>query len=446
MKSSLLLLLAIVPLAAADAPATMPTPAATPAPAPVLTLADAQAQALRNHPRLAAAQIQSLIAQESVREARAGFFPTVSGYVSGVEAGNENTRILAGGLNNPSIYDRVAGGLGASQLVTDFGHTQNLTAGSKLEAKAEAQNTVATREQILLNVNIAYFGALQAEAVLNVAGQTLDARQVLVNQVTALASHQLRSELDVSFAQVALDEVQLLQQKAEGDLEAAQANLAAALGYGGGRDPGADPAVPRWQPVEPPPPGPAPGAEAAIVTALNDRPDLLRLRDERDAAARFSRAEKDLNYPTVSLVGALGDAVTYDSHLPQHYAAGGVLLNVPLFTGGLYSARQHAAAFQAQIADENVRDAEDNAGRDVRVAWLNLRTAGQRLVTTEHLLKNAIEADQLAQARYKVGSSSIVELSDAELSRTSAEIGQASARYDVLIARSILDYQMGALR
>jgi outer membrane protein len=418
-------------------------------PAIPLTLPDAEAMALRNHPRVAAAQIQALIAQESVREARAGYLPSVTGYISGVDTGNENTRILAGGLNNPSVYERVAGGLGASQLITDFGHTRNLTAGSKLEAKAEAQNAAATREQILLNVNVAYFAALQAEAVLRVANQTMAARQVLANQVGALASHQLRSQLDVSFAQVAVEQARLLAEKAEGDLAGSEAALAAALGYRGdgssGR-PGDNAPAPRWQPVEPPAEAAPPDADSAIAIAMADRPDLLSLRNQRDAALRFARAENDLNYPTVSLVGAVGDAVQYDNHLPQHYAAGGVLLDVPLFAGGLYTARQHAAAYRAQIADDDLRDAEDNAGRDVRVAWLNLRTTGQGLATTEELLKSAIQADQLAQARYRVGSSSIVELSQAELNRTSAEIGQASARYDVLTARSILDYQMGRLK
>jgi outer membrane protein len=424
-------------LAAADAPSTP------------LTLPDAEAMALRNHPRVVAAQIQALIAEESVQETRAGYLPTITGFASGVDTGNENTRILAGGINNPSVYERVAGGLDASQLITDFGHTQNLTSGSKLEAKSEAQNAAATREQILLNVNVAYFADLQAEAVLRVAKETVAARQILVDRVTALASHQLRSSLDVSFSQVALEQAQLLLQRAEGDLEGAQASLAAALGYRGdgssGR-PGDNAPTPRWQPTEPAAAGAPPDADSAIALAMSDRPDLLSLRSQRDAALRFARAEDDLNYPTVSLVGAIGDAVQYDNHLPQHYAAGGVLLNVPLFTGGLYTARQHAAAYRAQIADENLRDAEDNAGRDVRVAWLNLRTAGQGLVTTEELLKNAVQADQLAQARYQVGSSSIVELSQAELNRTAAEIGQASARYDVLAARAMLDYQMGLLK
>jgi outer membrane protein len=446
MKRLLLLLLAsaigtpVAGLAAAEESEPPTTP---------LTLPDAEAMALRNHPRVAAAQIQALIAQESVRESRAAYLPSVTGYVSGVDTGNENTRILAGGLNNPSVYDRVAGGLGASQLITDFGHTQNLTAGSKLEAKAEAQTAAATREQILLNVNVAYFAVLQADAVLRVANQTVSARQVLGHQVGALAAHQLRSQLDVSFAQVAIEQARLLAEKAEGDLEGSEAALAAALGYRGdassGR-PGDNAPPPRWQPVEPPAQALPPDADGAIAIAMSDRPDLQSLRSRRDAVLRFAQAEDDLNYPTVSLVGALGDAVHYDSHLPQHYAAGGVVLNVPLFAGGLYSARQHTAAYRAQIADDDLRDAEDNAGRDVRVAWLNLRTAGQGLVTTEELLKNAVQADQLAQARYRVGSSSIVELTQAELTRTSAEIGQASARYDVLAARSILDYQMGRLK
>ena len=203
----------------------------------------------------------------------------------------------------------------------------------------------------------------------------------------------------------------------------------------------------RWQPVEPAPPPPAPAdLNDAVDAALRDRPDLQRLRDQRDAALRFARAENDLSYPTLSAVGAVGDAVHYDVHLPQHYAAGGVQLSVPLFTGGLNSARQHAASLRAEAADDAIRDAEDGADRDVRVAWFNFRTAGQRLLTSDELLTSAVQSDQLAQARYKVGSSSIVELSQGELNRTSAEIGQASARYDLLIARSILDYQMGVLR
>jgi outer membrane protein len=411
--------------------------AADSVPVELLTLRDAQAQALRNHPRLLAAQIQAIVAQEGVKVAQSGFFPTIQAYLTAVDAGNENTRILAGALNNPSIYDRMAGGLGVSQLITDFGHTRNLAAGSKLQARAEAENTEATREQILLSVNVAYFAALQARAVLKVANQTLATEQLLADRVKALASNQLKSELDVSFAMVGFEQALLVKQKAQGDDGAAQAVLNAALGL---HEPH------RFELADVPPSNTVPTDDAAlIVAALHVRPDLVRLRYERDAAMRYARAEYDLNYPTLSAVGAIGDSPDHDVHLPEHYAAAGVQLSLPLFEGGLYTARQHQAEMRARIADENLRDAEDTAVRDVQVARLNFSTADQRYRTTEQLVSHADKAFELAEARYRQGSTSIVELSEAQLNATTAEIALAGARYDALIQMAILDFQTGSL-
>jgi outer membrane protein len=60
-------------------------------------------------------------------------------------------------------------------------------------------------------------------------------------------------------------------------------------------------------------------------------------------------------------------------------------------------------------------------------------------------VRNAAEAYDLAAARYKIGSSSIVELSQAQLSLTSAQIASSNARYEVLIQQAGLDYETGAL-
>src|SRR6185437_13280971 len=160
----------------------------------VLTLADAEKLALKNHPRIAAANYRVLAAEEVTRESRAGFFPQANLYGSAVGADSTETRIEAGGLNNPSIMDRAAGGVGVSQLITDFGRTANLTASSKLRAQAESQNANTTREQVLLSVDVDYFSALEAQAVMNVARQTLDTRQLLVDQVVVLASNKLKSD------------------------------------------------------------------------------------------------------------------------------------------------------------------------------------------------------------------------------------------------------------
>jgi outer membrane protein len=406
---------------------------------PLLTLADATKLALQNHPQIAAANYRALAAQEVVKETRAGYFPIVNAYADVVGANDEGTRIMAGGLNNPSVYDRDAGGLAVSQLITDFGHTANLTASSKFQAHAESQNANATREQVLLQVNVSYFGALEAHAVLHVAQQTFDTRQLLLDQVSLLASNKLRSELDVSFARVAVQEGKLLLQKAQNDTDDAMTSLSTALGY---REPQSFQLTESSQSVL----SNTNDVSKLVEMALTERPELLSLRDEHDAALRFAKSQRDSRLPTISAVGMAGDAPTHDSVLPDKYAVGGIELSLPLFAGGLYTARQHEAELKAQADDELLRAAEDNIVQDVHLAWLNVNNALEQLQTTEELVRNAAEAYDLAEARYKIGSSSIVELSQAQLSLTSAQIANTNARYDVLIQQANLNYQTGALR
>ncbi len=406
--------------------------------ATALSLADAEKIALQNHPQIASANYRALAAQEAVTETRAGYYPDVNLYGDAVGAENEDARILAGSLNNPSIYDRLAGGLQVNQLITDFGRTANLTASSKFQAQAETQNANATREQVLLSVNVNYLGTLGAQAVLRVARQTVDTRQLLFEQVSVLASNKIKSELDVSFASVAVQEARLLQQQAQNNADDAMTSLSTALGY---REPR------RFELAESLPfvlTG-TNDVSQLVEAALEARPELLSIRNEREAALKFAKAQRDARLPLVSAVGMIGDSPSHDPHLPDNYAVGGVQLSLPLFAGGLYKARQHEAELKAQSDTELVRSLENNIVRDVHIAWLDLNTALQQLQTTEELVRNATDAYELADARYKIGSSSIVELSQAQLNLTSAQIANANARYHVLIQQSKLNYEIGAL-
>jgi outer membrane protein len=121
-------------------------------------------------------------------------------------------------------------------------------------------------------------------------------------------------------------------------------------------------------------------------------------------------------------------------------------VNVPIFAGGFYVARQHAAELEAQAAQEGLRDLEDNIIRDVRVAWLNAQNAFDRYRITGELLETARQSYNLAKARYDNGISSIVEFNQAELNLISAQISFASTQYEYLIQRSALSYATGALR
>src|SRR5947209_2349288 len=86
-----------------------------------LTLREASDMALKFHPRISAAELRALAAKEMTREVRSGFLPSLSANVTSVGAARDNTRIAAGGLNNPSIFDRNAEGINVTHLITDFG-------------------------------------------------------------------------------------------------------------------------------------------------------------------------------------------------------------------------------------------------------------------------------------------------------------------------------------
>ncbi|MBS0581040.1 MAG: TolC family protein [Proteobacteria bacterium] len=404
----------------------------------VLTLEEAHAIALKNHPGIAAADYRALAATEVFKQARSGLLPQANLYGSFVRAGSEDTRIMAGGLNNPSVFDRTAFGVGVSQLITDFGRTTNLSASTKLQAHAEDQAAQTTREQVLLGVDRSYFAVLQAQAVENVAQQTVNTRQLLLDRVTILAQNKLKSDLDVSFASVALQDARLLLQRAQNDFDSSMASLSTILGF-------------REQQhftlqEDAPPPIVAEGNLAALTDrALQDRPELGTLRDQRDAAIRLAQSLRDSRLPTISAVVAAGDAPSHDARLPDNYSAGGIQISVPLFAGGFYLARQHEAELRAKAAGESLRTVEDEVTRDVRIAWLSLNNARERLRTSQQLSRYAATAYQLADARYRAGSSSIVELSQAQLELTSAQIGETVARYDVLVQQSALSYESGAM-
>jgi outer membrane protein len=403
-----------------------------------LTLAEAHALALRHHPQINAANYRALAAEPAVKQARSGFYPAATLYASAVGASAPDTRIMAGGLNNPSVFDRAAQGLGASMLITDFGRTANLTAGSKFQAEAARENATATRELVLLQVDASYFGVLKAEALLHVAEQTLDARQALLDLVSLQVSNKLKSELDLSFAHVVFEQARLLVEETRNNADASRAALSAALGFH---------ELHAYQLADEslPPTTTTNEVYRLIDLALQDRPELASLRSGHEADLRFARAQRDARWPVVAAVGTVGNSFIHDDRLPDNYAAAGIQVSVPLFAGGLYVARQHEAEERAQAAAELLRSAEDNVVRDVRIAWLSLNNAEQRLNITTQLLKHATETFTLAETRYQVGSSSIVELSQSQLDLTSAQMANSSARYDVLIQQANLNYQIGAL-
>ena len=94
--------------------------------------------------------------------------------------------------------------------------------------------------------------------------------------------------------------------------------------------------------------------------------------------------------------------------------------------------------------ERQVKDLENRIERDVKTAYLAAKNAEERMSLTNQLMEQAKLALELAQGRYDLGLSSIVELSQAQLNLTTAQIANTNSRYDYQLQRSILDFQIAA--
>jgi outer membrane protein len=399
----------------------------------LLSLKDAQELALKNNPQVSVARLTALASQQVTREVRSALWPTAAVDLTAVDA-NPGSRITAGALNNPIIYQRAAAGAMVSQLLTDFGRTTNLISSANLSAKAENQNAVATKEQILLAVDQAFYNALQTQAVLTVAQTTVADRQTVADQVGALFKNKLKSELDFSFANVNLAQAKLLLLDAQNNENAALASLSEVLGFS---------SLQNFQLAQDttaisPPQG---NVDDLISTAFSMRPEILSLEFQSESAKHFQTAERDLFFPDIRALGAVGDTPVRNPVISNWYGAVGVNVEIPVFNGFLYSARYHEAALRAQATKERLRDLRDRISRDVRTSWLTATNTYDRLAVTQQLVEQANLALNLAQSRYKLGLGSIVELSQAQLQQTQAQITNAQAGYDYRLALAVLQYQ-----
>jgi outer membrane protein len=411
---------------------------AAPGQLPRLTQSDAEKLAIKNNPRVSVAHLLALAQHQVVRETRAAELPTGTASITAEEAENAS-RISAGSLTASRLFTHAGAGGGFTQLITDFGKTSNLVASSKLQEKAQSASALASTEDIVLAADQAFFNALQAQALLKVAEQNVSTRQTTETQVSALTRNKLKSTLDLSFADVSLSQAKLLLLDAQSNVDSTMAALDAVLGL--------DREV-TYQLVEDSAPlnSPPPDADPLLQLALEQRPDLQALNFSRQAAIKFSHAERDQMLPSISAAGTAGSVPIRPApyYLNNWWGGIGVNMNIPVFNGFLYQAQAKEAAIRAEAASERSRDLRDRIVRDVRTAWLASNTAYQRVAVTDELLKEANLALKLAQSRYQLGLSSIVELSQAQFQQTDAAIGNTDAQYQYRLALATLNYEIGA--
>ena len=283
------------------------------------------------------------------------------------------------------MYERAAGGLTLSQMITDFGRTNNLVATAALRAKAADMNAVATADQIKLAVDEAFYNALQTFCLLKVAQQTV------ISATTGV-----RPDHDAVPEQIAFAARRQLCRCQPGAGQASSAGCAEQLS---GRAVGAlrrfwatrrnNRSIWSTRETELKPP---PDAVSQLEDeAFSNRPEIASQGYEYQAAQHFQKAERDLLLPDIEALGVVGrtpysSTIAGVSPFTSWYGAVGVNVNVPIFNGFLYPARSREAGIRAQAANEQLRDLKDRIANDVRTSWLSAITAYNRIGVSQQFV------------------------------------------------------------
>ncbi len=402
-----------------------------------LTRQQAEQIAIKNNPRISASKLIALAQHQAYRATRSQYLPQFYGGMVGEKA-DTGSRDTIDNLRATRLITHAGGGVTMHQLITDFGHTSNLIASSKLYEKAQNSHAMATELDIVLVTDQVFYNMLEAEALVKTAQQTVETRQNTQDLISELTRNKLRSDIDLAFANQDLARAQLLLLDARNEYLKDLDALSAVLGYD-------HPQNYHLVDDSATPPLPAPDVDALVKLALQQRPDLMALDYNQKAASKFSRAQHEQLLPTINTDGIFGGTpVRTDQYFNSNwFGAIGVNLSVPIFNGFLYTAEASEASQRAKAAKEQLRDLRDRVVRNVNDAWLETNTSYEKIGVTEKLVEAANLGLDLAQARYKLGLSSIVELSQSQLQQTQAAIQNINARYEYELSLSALNYQIG---
>ena len=173
-------------------------------------------------------------------------------------------------------------------------------ASSKLYEKAQDAQAQASTLDIVLITDQAFYDALEAQALVKVAQQTVDTRKTTDQQITELTNNKLRSTIDLAFADEDLARAQLLLLDAQTQYNNAINALTAVLGFD-------RPMTYTVEETEGTVSTPPPDQDQLVAMALKQRPDLMALDYDQQAAKKYARAQWEQLMPTLDTMAVVGE-------------------------------------------------------------------------------------------------------------------------------------------
>ena len=400
-----------------------------------ITLDAAIDLALRAHPSQAQAQAAVDVAAARIVESRSQYLPQVVGTgqyqrMTANPTHRPNTAQL-GAQSWTQSYDYFTLGGTASQLIYDFGQTSDRWSAAQATQSAATQSERAVQVQIISSVRKAYFQARAQRDLIDVAAEAVANQKMHMGQIQKLVLQGMRPEIDQATAETGLANAQVQLISAQNAYDLACAVFSQAIGQALAKryEPGSEdmpPVVDEDAPID-----------RLLEFALRDRAELASFAKQREAQEKLVTAARGSYGPNLQAQANLtGTGVKLDNLAPNWWV--GALLTWPIFQGGLTQGQvaEAQANLRAIAAQEDVFRLQIRI--DVEQAALAVRAARATLDATHLALESARKQLQLAEARYAAGMGSVIELSDAQVTRTTAAAQEVNARFSLARSRAAL--------
>ncbi len=394
-----------------------------------LTLEDCINLTLQNNPEIAASYSSQESQKSQLKQSKSGYLPQVNGSAGYNRSGGNNA---AGSMDTSNNY---SASVNASQLIYDFGQTSSSVGIQEKSYQSAIQNTTALINDKIYALKVAYFGVLSAEESENVYKQSVDQYTEQLKRAKAFYEVGTYPKIDVTSAQVNLNDAKLNLLTAQNLLKTKRQELLNIMGISDANPTFTlemDKTLPSLDLT----------LEEALETANKNRPDLLAKQLQVESARQNVTLSKTGYAPTITANGSYAWSGA-DFPLYDRWSAG-ASLNVPIFSGLSTYNKVEQSKQNLQTAYHNLTSLQQQVLLDVKTAYLALNNAKERIPVAELTQKQAKESYDLAVGRYKVGVGNYIEVKDAETSYSKAKLSYIQAVFDYNLAVAKLKNSIGS--
>lgn len=387
-----------------------------------ITLEECLEIAEEYHPTLAGSAAAIAADRGRLKQAAVADRLTVSGTLSQGRSGNERAEDSS-----------FSAGASANLKVFDSNRTKYSIEAQSNTLAATQENARQTLLDIRTGVKSAYMSLLLNKEIAVQREESVQAYARHLEQATGFYEAGSKPWYDVTKAQVDLGNARLALVEAEANIETAKAELLNAMGVSIEEDFDVLPVA--WNISE----NVERGAER---TALENRADFKAAVLKIDAGRATLGAEARNASPTVSLSGGYNGGGSYVGNLDRDWNIG-LKMSIPIVDGGETKARVETAQAQLDSLEATHEKLRQDILLDVRKTATDLKKARERIRLSEITLVNAEENRRLAEGRYETGVGDALEVTDALLSLTEAQLTKYQALHDLRAAAIDLEKATG---